>query len=91
MIKYFFYQCITLLQYKKIGLAGGIGSGKSTIARIFELMGIPVYYSDESAKRLMIEDEQLKIAIISALGKESYLNGNLSYGYAYTTATVAYT
>jgi dephospho-CoA kinase len=75
----------------KTGLTGYIGSGKGTVVRIFELMGIPVYYSDESAKRLMIEDEQLKIAIINALGKESYLNGNLSYGYAYTTATVAYT
>ena len=48
----------------KIGLTGGIGSGKSTVARIFEVLGIPVYYADDAAKRLMNEDEELKAAII---------------------------
>ncbi len=37
----------------KIGLTGGIGSGKSTVAKIFEALGIPVYYADTVAKRLM--------------------------------------
>ena len=41
----------------KIGLTGGIGSGKSTVARIFEVLGIPVYYADEAAKKLMTENE----------------------------------
>ena len=35
----------------KIGITGGIGSGKTTVARIFEVLGIPVYYADDAAKR----------------------------------------
>ena len=48
----------------KVGITGGIGSGKSTVARIFEVLGIPVYYADEVAKRIMNEDEDLKKEII---------------------------
>jgi dephospho-CoA kinase len=44
----------------RIGLTGGIGSGKSTVARIFNVLGIPVYSSDDASKRLMDEDEELK-------------------------------
>jgi dephospho-CoA kinase len=61
----------------KIGLTGGIGSGKSTVARIFEVLGIPVYYADESAKRLMNENEELKKGIIRLFGQEAYSNGIL--------------
>lgn len=61
----------------KIGLTGGIGSGKSTVARIFEVLGIPVYYADDAAKRLMNEDQDLKNAIINEFGKESYKDGML--------------
>lgn len=43
----------------RIGLTGGIGSGKTTVSRIFEVLGIPVYYADDAAKRLMNEDENL--------------------------------
>ena len=46
----------------RIGLTGGIGSGKSTVAKIFEVLGIPVYYADDAAKNIMNEDEQLKQA-----------------------------
>jgi dephospho-CoA kinase len=56
----------------KIGLTGGIGSGKTTVARIFEVLGIPVYYADDAAKKLMVEDEELRISIINAFGKEAY-------------------
>jgi dephospho-CoA kinase len=56
----------------KIGLTGGIGSGKTTVARIFEVLGIPVYYADDAAKKLMIEDEELRISIINAFGNEAY-------------------
>jgi len=65
----------------KVGLTGGIGSGKSTVAAIFETLGTPVYYADKEAKRLMIEDVNLIQSIKELLGKESYSNGNLNREY----------
>jgi dephospho-CoA kinase len=65
----------------KIGLTGGIGSGKSTVAHIFEVLGIPVYYADGAAKKLMTENEELKASITSAFGKDAYVNGNLNREY----------
>jgi dephospho-CoA kinase len=62
----------------KVGLTGGIGSGKSTVARIFQVLGIPVYNADEAAKRLMNQDKELKAAIIRHFGEESYSNGLLN-------------
>lgn len=64
-----------------IGITGGIGSGKSTVARIFEVLGIPVYYADDAAKRLMNEDPALREAITAAFGPESYANGMLNRSY----------
>ena len=64
-----------------IGLTGGIGSGKTTVAKIFELLGIPVYYADDAAKRIMTEDEELKTAIEKQFGKEAYDNGGLNRAY----------
>ena len=46
----------------KVGLTGGIGSGKSTVAKIFEVLGIPVYYADDAARHIMNTDEELKKA-----------------------------
>ena len=65
----------------KIGLTGGIGSGKSTVAKVFEVLGIPVYYADEAARRLMNENEELKTAIIKSFGEASYNNGELDRKY----------
>ncbi len=62
----------------RIGLTGGIGSGKSTVAKIFEVLGIPVYYADDEAKQLMNEDENLKQEIIKHFGAESYIDGKLN-------------
>jgi dephospho-CoA kinase len=62
----------------KIGLTGGIGSGKSTVAKVFETMDIPVYYADDAAKRLMNTDEKLIKEIKKYFGEESYINGNLN-------------
>jgi dephospho-CoA kinase len=62
----------------KIGLTGGIGSGKTTVARVFEVLGIPVYYADEAAKRLMNEDEGLKQSIMRIFGNAVYENGILN-------------
>ena len=61
----------------RVGLTGGIGSGKTTVARIFELLGVPVYYADDAAKKIMNEDEELKAAIQKQFGKEAYKNGEL--------------
>lgn len=65
----------------KVGLTGGIGSGKSTVAAIFETLGIPVYYADKEAKRLMSEDVNLIQSIKELLGEESYSNGILNREY----------
>jgi len=65
----------------KIGITGGIGSGKTVVAKVFETLGIPVYYSDDAAKRLMNEDETLKEEIRSQFGEESYIDGKLNRSY----------
>ena len=61
----------------RVGLTGGIGSGKTTVAKIFELLGVPVYYADDAAKRIMSEDEHLKSAIKRQFGEAAYKNGEL--------------
>ena len=65
----------------KVGLTGGIGSGKSTVAQIFEVLGIPVYYADVEAKRLMNEDPELRSAIVEAFGKQAYHENTLNRKY----------
>lgn len=65
----------------RVGLTGGIGSCKSTVAKIFEVLGIPVYYADDAARRILNTDEELKKAIIEQFGKESYINDQLNRSY----------
>lgn len=65
----------------RVGLTGGIGSGKSTIAAIFETLGIPVSYADPEAKRLMNEDAGLREAIIHNFGAGAYTDGRLNRKY----------
>jgi len=65
----------------KIGLTGGIGSGKTTVAKVFEVLGIPVYYADEAAKRLMNEDENLKEKLQQQFGKQTYIDEKLNRSY----------
>ncbi len=55
-----------------VGLTGGIGSGKTTVAQFFMALGVPVYNSDTEAKRLMETSEELKSAIKGILGEEAY-------------------
>lgn len=62
----------------KIGLTGGIGSGKSIVAKVFEALGIPVYYADDAAKRLMNEDVVLKHKIQQQFGTDVYAEGKLN-------------
>ncbi len=65
----------------KIGLTGGIGSGKSTVAAIFEVLGIPVYYADAAAKRLMNENAQIKALMVAHFGEQVYAAGVLNKTY----------
>ncbi|PKQ68583.1 dephospho-CoA kinase [Raineya orbicola] len=63
----------------QIGITGGIGSGKSTVARIFQVLGIPVYDADSRAKAVMIQNDSLKKAIITNFGENAYLaDGSLN-------------
>lgn len=56
----------------EVGITGGIGTGKSTVARVFALMGLPTYEADSRAKWLMANDHILINSIISAFGPEAY-------------------
>jgi dephospho-CoA kinase len=62
----------------RIGLTGGIGSGKTTVAQIFEMLGIPVFYADEEAKKIYEENKDLKNLVINYFGEESYSAGKLN-------------
>jgi dephospho-CoA kinase len=61
-----------------IGLTGGIGSGKTTVAAMFEDLGVAVYNSDREAKRLMNEDPGIRSAIIALFGEQAYENSALN-------------
>ena len=65
----------------KIGLTGGIGSGKSTVAKIFEIIGIPVFYADDAAKQVLNEDEALKENIKKLFGEAAYDKRTLNRKY----------
>lgn len=62
----------------RIGITGGIGSGKSTIAKIFQLLGVPVYYADKRAKWLMENNTDLKNQLIESFGSDTYQHGLLN-------------
>jgi len=62
----------------KVGLTGGIGSGKTTIAKMFEELGVPVYYADDEAKKLMNSNSQIQKELLQLLGKNAYQNGKLN-------------
>jgi dephospho-CoA kinase len=65
----------------KIGLTGGIGSGKTTIAKIFEQLGTPVYYADLRAKSIIEEDGMVRNAIIRTFGEQSFMDGKYNRSY----------
>lgn len=56
----------------KIGITGGIGSGKTTVTGIFKLLGIPVYDADTRAKEIMVENPGVRMAIITLAGEKTY-------------------
>ena len=65
-----------------IGITGGIGSGKTTVSRVFKTLGVPVYYADDHAKRLMVQNQTLTGDIKALFGEESYdSEGRLNRAY----------
>lgn len=63
---------------KIIGLTGGIGSGKSTIAKMFEDLGVPIYYADMEAKILMRNSPIIRRKLIKLVGDKAYVKDNLN-------------
>ena len=65
----------------KVGLTGGIGCGKTTIANIFKQLGVPIYSSDNRAKDLMLNNQFLRESLISLFGDKVIINGVLNSSY----------
>src|SRR4051794_22842984 len=65
----------------KIGLTGGIGSGKSVVAGIFKVLNIPVFNADTEARLIMEKDEQLALSIQKLFGDETYTDRKLNRKY----------
>ena len=61
---------------KIIGLTGGIGSGKSIVAKVFANMGVPVFDADATAKQIMNTSEEIKEKLIAAFGEDVYTSTN---------------
>ncbi|MEX1192513.1 MAG: dephospho-CoA kinase [Brumimicrobium sp.] len=66
---------------KKIGLTGGIGSGKSIIGKILSIIGFPVFYSDAIGKMLMTEDQSVVSKVKELFGSDAYIKGKLNRTY----------
>ena len=61
-----------------VGLTGGIGSGKSTVLKMFQSLGVPIYQADIEAKNIMTESQEVKAQVVRLLGEESYVNNELN-------------
>ena len=61
----------------KIGITGGIGSGKTFICRLFQMLGVPVYNADEEAKKLMNTDSRIREKLVAQFGQAVYKDGQL--------------
>lgn len=65
----------------RIGITGGIGSGKSMVAGIFKVLGIPVFDADTAAKEIMHSNTDLKLSLVKHFGEEVYKEGKLDKKY----------
>ena len=65
----------------KIGITGGIGTGKTAASNMFEELGIPVFNADKEAKWLMNSDEKLKTKLLKLLGDQAYVDNELNRPY----------
>jgi dephospho-CoA kinase len=64
-----------------VGLTGGIGSGKTTIAKMFHELGVSIYIADIEAKKLMHSSKEIKEELMDTFGKKTYINGKLNRSY----------
>jgi dephospho-CoA kinase len=62
---------------KSVGLTGGIGSGKSTVSRLLEIMGVPVYVADTESKKLVNTSPHIREQLIATFGRQLYKDGEL--------------
>lgn len=65
----------------KVGLTGGIGSGKTIVAKLFMQLGVPVYFSDDRAKYLMLNNQFLRQSLTSLYGDKVFIDGFLNRSY----------
>lgn len=65
----------------RVGITGNIGSGKTTVCRILESLGVPVIYADQVGRELLDQDPELRVEIIKLLGEKSYSNGKADRPY----------
>lgn len=63
---------------KIVGLTGGIGSGKSTVAKLFNKLGVPIYFADLEAKKIMNSSKSIKKKLKQLFGEKAYVNGDLN-------------
>jgi dephospho-CoA kinase len=61
----------------KLGITGGIGSGKTSVCRVFEVLNIPVFSADKVAREITDVDEEIKLELNSIVGRDLYITGNL--------------
>jgi dephospho-CoA kinase len=66
---------------KIVGLTGGIGSGKTTVANMFQALGISIYIADEEAKKLMASSKVIKRKLVELFGEKAYVNDTLNKPY----------
>lgn len=66
---------------KTVALTGGIGSGKSVVARMFEDLGVPLYYADQRAKQLMTDSAELRQELKDLFGEQAFQGDTLNRGY----------
>jgi dephospho-CoA kinase len=65
----------------RLGITGGIGCGKTTVCRIFEQYGVPVYYADSRSKELVAENSALQTELIQEFGENTFVDGNYNRAY----------
>lgn len=68
-------------EIKVVGITGGIGSGKTTMAKVFKSLGVPVYHADKEAKALMNRSKVIRRQLTKLFGENTYESGQLNRSY----------